>query len=38
MQMDLKRHADEGVDWTDMAQNRETYFALVNVVMNFQVP
>jgi hypothetical protein len=26
------------MDWIDLAQNRERWLALVNVVMNFQVP
>jgi hypothetical protein len=27
-----------GVDWIDLAQDRDRWRALVNVVMNFQVP
>jgi hypothetical protein len=28
----------EGMDWTDLAQDRNKQQALVNVVMNLQVP
>jgi hypothetical protein len=28
----------EGVDWIDLAQDRERWGALVNAVMNLQVP
>jgi hypothetical protein len=27
-----------GMDWIDLAQDREMWQALANVVMNFQVP
>jgi hypothetical protein len=27
-----------GIDWIDMAQDRDQWRALVNMVMNFQVP
>ena len=26
------------MDWIELAQNRERWLALVNMVMNFQVP
>ena len=29
---------DGGVDWIDMAQDRNRWQALVNAVMNFRVP
>jgi hypothetical protein len=29
---------DEGMDWIDMAQDRDRWQALVNAVMNLQVP
>jgi hypothetical protein len=28
----------EGVDWIDVAQDRDRLWALVNTVMNFEVP
>jgi hypothetical protein len=35
--MDLGEIGD-GVDWTDVAQNRDQWRALVNTVMNLRVP
>ena len=32
------RNWDEGMDWIDMAQDRDRWQALVNTVMNLQVP
>jgi hypothetical protein len=29
---------DGGMDWFDLAENRDRWWALVNVVMNLQVP
>jgi hypothetical protein len=29
---------DGGIDWIDMAQERDRWQAVVNAVMNFQVP
>ena len=29
---------DEGMDWIDLAQNRDRWWALVNAVMNLWVP
>jgi hypothetical protein len=37
--MDLKRDIRWGsVDWIVMAQDRDQWWVLVNMVMNFQVP
>ena len=35
--MDL-REVGGGGDWMELAQDRERWWALVNMVMNFQVP
>jgi hypothetical protein len=35
--MDLQKVGWEGVDWIDMAQDRDRWRALVNVVMNLRV-
>jgi len=32
------RKCDGGIDWIDLAQNRDTWWTLVNAVMNLQVP
>jgi hypothetical protein len=36
--MDLEEVGWEGVDWIDMAQDRDRRRALVNAVMNLRVP
>jgi hypothetical protein len=36
--MDIKEVGWEGMDWIDLAQDRDTYWALVKAVMNLQVP
>jgi len=35
--MDLQESGREGGDWIDPAQDRDTWRALVNMAMNFQV-
>jgi hypothetical protein len=36
--MDLGQIGGSGVDWIGLAQDRDRWRALANVVMNFQVP
>jgi hypothetical protein len=36
--MDLREIAWDGMDWRDLAQNRDQWQAPVNTVMNLQVP
>jgi hypothetical protein len=38
IKMDLREVGCEGRDWIDLAQDRERWRALVNVVMNLRVP
>jgi hypothetical protein len=38
IKMDLGEIGWDGVDWIDLAQDRNQWRALVNAVMNFQVP
>jgi hypothetical protein len=38
IRMDLTERGWGGVDWIDLAQNRDQWRALVNMVMNFRVP
>jgi hypothetical protein len=38
IKMDLRETGWDGVDWIDLAQYRDQWRALVNTVMNFQVP
>jgi hypothetical protein len=37
IKMDLREIGWDGVDWTDMAQDRGQWRALVNTVLDFQV-
>jgi hypothetical protein len=38
IKMDLREIGWGGVDWMDMAQDRDQWRALVNTVMNLRVP
>jgi hypothetical protein len=38
IKMDLRDIGFGDVDWTDLAQDRDRWWALVNTVMNLQVP
>jgi hypothetical protein len=38
IKMDLREIGLGGVDWVDVAQDREKWRALVNTVMNLRVP
>jgi hypothetical protein len=38
MKMDLREIGWDGVDWVDLAQDRDHWRALVNTVMNLRVP
>jgi hypothetical protein len=38
IRMDLQEMGWEGVDWIDMAQDRDRWRALVKEVMNLRVP
>jgi hypothetical protein len=38
IKMDLQKVGMRGMDWIVLALNRDRWQALVNVVMNFQVP
>jgi hypothetical protein len=38
IKMDLTEIGWDGVDWIDMAQDRDQWRALVNAVLNLQVP
>jgi hypothetical protein len=33
---DLKENAQTGVDWTHLADNRQKWWAFVNMIMNLQ--
>jgi hypothetical protein len=36
--MDLRETGGDGIDWIDLAQDRDQWRLLVNVVMNLRVP
>jgi hypothetical protein len=36
--MDLREFGWDGIDWIDLAQDRDQWRALVNTVMNLRVP
>ena len=38
IKMDLQEFGCEGIDWIDLAQGTDRRWALVNEVMNLQVP
>ena len=38
IKMDLQEVGCKGMDWIDLAQDRDRRLALVNVVMNLRVP
>jgi hypothetical protein len=38
IKMDLREIGWDGMDWIDLAQDRDQLRALVNTVMNLQVP
>jgi hypothetical protein len=38
IKMDLNKIGRDGMDWIDLAQDRDQWRALVNMVMNLRVP
>jgi hypothetical protein len=38
LKMDLRGRERDGIDWTDLAQDRGQWRALVKTLMNFRIP
>jgi hypothetical protein len=38
IKMDFREIEEDGMDWFELAQNRDQWKALVNTVMNLRVP
>jgi hypothetical protein len=38
IKMDLRETGWRGMDWVDLAQDRDQWMVLVNMVMNLRVP
>jgi hypothetical protein len=38
IKMDLREIGWDGMDWIDLAQDRDRFRALMNTVINFRVP
>jgi hypothetical protein len=38
IKIDLREIGWDGMDWIDLAQARDQWWNLVNMVMNFQIP
>jgi hypothetical protein len=38
IKMDLREIRMDGIDWIDLAQNRDQWRALVNTIVNLRVP
>jgi hypothetical protein len=38
LKIDLREIGRDGVDWMDMAQDRDQWRALVNTILNLRVP